>query len=139
MMNSYSHGSRSLSHEVKVPGTRYVCALETFQGQWFLRLKLSDHIEAEMPLYKLSKRTIHEGIGALLAQNQISVNELIHESLTNQIVSKLGPLLKDDKLKGKGAHFDTDTKMELEERILQLEQRIVSLEEKIEELEKKIQ
>ena len=139
MMNSHSSGTRSLSHEVKIPGTRYVCALETFQGQWFLRLKLAGHIEAEMPLYKLSKRTIHEGIGALLAQNQISVNELIHESLTNQIVSKLGPLLKDDKLSGRGEQIDSETKMALEERILQLEQRVVSLEEKIKELEKKIQ
>ena len=130
---------RSQSHEAKVPGTRYICALETFQGQWFLRLKLADHIEAEMPLYKLSRRTIHEGIGALLAQQQIPVNELIHESLTHQIVSQLGPLLKDDRRGAAAQEPSTDLKNDFEERILQLEKRITTLEERIEALEKRQQ
>ena len=128
---------RTQSHQAKVPGTRYVCALEIYQGQWVLRLKLGDSVEAEIPLYKLSRRTIHEGIGALLAQQQIQVNELIHEQITNQIVSQLGPLLKEDRSSGiSSGSADTVTSSDLETRILDLEKRIAALEEKVEMLSK---
>ena len=122
------------SYEAKIPGTRYICYLERDQDQWFLRLKLMGHLEAEIPLPHLTKRNISEGVGSLLAQTNQEVNEFIKNNITKELTRQLGPLLNSEGLKEK----QIKSGEEVGDVITAIINKLEALEERVEKLEKKL-
>ncbi len=125
----------------KIAGTKLVCALENDQGQWYLRIKLGNSVEAEVPVTHMTKRAILANLQTVFMAANVPINDfqlnLIHKDLTSQI----SHLLAKDGKESKEEKKELEEKKEdpridnLLDKIDKLEKTIKTLEERIERVE----
>jgi len=124
----------------KIPGTKYITSLESQGGQWFLRLKLDDVVEAEEDIDQLSKRAIHSNLEKLFKQVGLQVNnfqvDLIHKELVAQI-SHL--LLQEQHQTTKPQPVDGETSNKQDPRVDTLLNRIAELEKMVKTLSDRVE
>ncbi len=123
----------------KIGGSRYVVSLESDQGQWFLRMKLDDVTEAEVPVTHMTKRALHTNIGTLFGRVNLQINSFQHDLLHKEIVGQITHLLASD---GKedvstvSSEPEEDPRVDnLLEKVEQLEQNIKSLQDRVSRIE----
>lgn len=123
----------------KIPGTKYVCSLESDKGQWFLRLKLGDVTEAEVPVTQMNKRALHSNLGELFEKVNLSINSFQHDIIHKEITSQITHLLTRDaeetaekpkNQEGKDPRID-----KLLKKVDNLEETLSTLEERVNRME----
>ena len=125
---------------VKIPGSRYLLAMETVRGEWTLKILLDNNTEAEGKISAMNKRAIHSQMEALLKEVKIQVSpvqiDLMHKDLTTQAAHLLqegggeGTVDKGNDLTG------VNTKIkEILESFSKLEDKIDAMNDRLERLE----
>ena len=110
----------------KIAGSRYVTSLENVQGQWYLRMKLDDVVEAQVPVTHMTKRALHANMGTLFSKVNVVINSFQHDLLHKEIVAQINHLLTP----GEG-----EVNQDAEPQELKEDPRIAPLEAKVSELE----
>ncbi|MHA2248712.1 MAG: hypothetical protein ACXAD7_00045 [Candidatus Kariarchaeaceae archaeon] len=119
----------------KIAGSRYLVSLESDQGQWFLRMKLDDVVEAEVGVTHMTKRALHTNLGTLFGKVNVQVNSFQHDLLHKEIVAQITHLLARDQEEG----VPTIVAEPLEDpRVGELMKRVEKLEATIDTLEERI-
>ena len=110
----------------KIAGSRYVTSLENVQGQWYLRMKLDEVVEAQVPVTHMTKRALHANMGTLFSKVNVVINSFQHDLLHKEIVAQINHLLTP----GEGEASQDVTPQEPKE-----DPRVTALEAKVSELE----
>ena len=110
----------------KIAGSRYVTSLENVQGQWYLRMKLDDVVEAEVPVTHMTKRALHANMGTLFSKVNVVINSFQHDLLHKEIVAQIKQLLTHDE--GEASQDTTPQEHKEDPRVASLEAKIAELE-----------
>lgn len=110
----------------KIAGSRYVTSLENVQGQWYLRMKLDDVVEAEVPVTHMTKRALHANMGTLFSKVNVVINSFQHDLLHKEIVAQINHLLTSSE--GEDSPDTTPQEPKDDPRVASLEAKIAELE-----------
>ena len=110
----------------KIAGSRYVTSLENVQGQWYLRMKLDDVVEAEVPVTHMTKRALHANMGTLFSKVNVVINSFQHDLLHKEIVAQINHLLTSSE--GEASTDTTPQEPKDDPRVASLEAKIAELE-----------
>ena len=127
-------------YSAKIPGTKYLASLESVRGQWCVRLKLDDVVEAEEDVPQLNKRTIHSSLGNLFRKVNLPINSFQHDLITNEITDQISHLTSPTQSEGAKEWVSDAPKEdprvdELLAKLDVLESHLKTLEERIERIE----
>lgn len=124
--------------QVSIPESKFILSLEDEENQWWLRLRINNAVEEEIPLTHLEKKTLRNNIQEVLDAAHVNLNELqinmLQENIWKFIQGKLESQ-KQSKKKVFGTIEDPRYN-ELVNRLDKLSEEIEELTDKISEQEK---
>ena len=118
-------------YTVKIPGSRYVLALDNVEGEWILKILLDNNVEARGIIPNINKRNLHAKIAPLLKEVNIQLSpvqiDIMHKELTHQA----GDIFGDS---NETSHKSSVDLTAINNKIQSLETTIGNLEKKIDGL-----
>lgn len=81
-------------YSAKIKGSRYICVLETDNNQWYIKLKLDDVVEAEVPITHMTEISLKDKMGEVFKMVNFQIHsfqlDLVHQEIIDQIPHLLG-------------------------------------------------
>ncbi len=127
-------------YSAKILGTKYAASIEQDHGQWYVRIKLNDNVEAQQVLPQMTQGAIEKKLNAVLRDVNVILNELQFNMLVSNLIKQFPHLMEDDIRHSSTSSGQSGAEAnkihELEEMLKKLQQTIDTLSSRIERLEK---